>query len=332
MSESGSKVLLNARENLDKLKRISYNVKTRIEPLRGYEDNGLSHDECQVLVRRDGIRSEVIGEYAAFDDQGQKVIESSRKIKHLKLQDQTIDLRFYHPKKKTMIAAIYFHNNVKPYGNGFFWNVYGSFLEGRLDGHELSIIDLMIASSDRIEFHGMDTVKDIPCYIFGAITDYGVLNIWISPDCQFNILKWRLINNRSNLSHDGKPLSSFGWFRNETREYIYDEIEKIDGYAIVTNGELRTQEDIVVNNESVNRILVYRTQRSNIKINPDFEAMGAFKIDLPEGTILLAKGGEYEEYQFVNGEIVPYVNPLHTVDDDLNLRIKKPNQSQENIK
>jgi hypothetical protein len=332
MPENTSKVLLDARENLDKLKRISYNVKTHIEPLQGYEDNGLDHDECQVLVRRDGISSEIIGEYSAFDRKGQKVIESSRKIQKLKLHDKTIDLSFCHPKRNLVIAELYFLNNVKPNGNGFHWNEFGTFLESRLDGHEFSVIDLMVESSNGFDYCGTENVKDIPCHIFKAATDYGVLKIWISPDYNFNILKWRLVRDRSHLFCDSNPLSNYDRFRNETQEFIYDRIENIEDSFIVTSGELRRQEDIIVDQKPSNRTLIFRSQRSDIKINPDFEALGAFKIDLPEGTILVAKGGDYDKYKIVNGDIVPFIDPSYIVDDDLNLRIIKSNQSKGNIK
>ena len=197
-----------------------------------------------------------------------------------------------------------------------------------MDGHESSIIDLMLESSKGLDCHGKDNVNDIPCYIIGARTDYGELKVWISPDYHFSILKWRFVRDISNLNCERRPLSDFDSFRNETQEFIYDSIERIEDHFIVTSGELRTQEDIVIDQNPTGGTLIFRSQRSDIKINPDFKALEAFKIDLPEGTILVAKGGNYDKYKFVNGNIEPFINPLYIVDDDLNLTIKKQNTSQ----
>jgi len=113
-------------------------------------------------------------------------------------------------------------------------------------------------------------------------------------------LKWEIIKDPNQFYRDGKFTND--WFTKWTAVYDAEKVEQIDGQYFITQARLNYKVDngdIVLVNDT------FHFNLNNIDLNPDYEAMGAFKIQLPEGTVVTHEEVPGIQFRWTNGKFVP---------------------------
>ncbi len=187
---------------------------------------------------------------------------------------------------------------------------YGGPLVGRIAGSENhSVYELLKEASDVTLHKSAAQILGYDAYLLEAKTKYGIVRAWIAPDAGCNCLKWEIVKTQNQLYRDGATTDDP--FTHWATVYDIERVEQIDGRYITTQGKLSW---IVKDGD---RELGNHTQRyrlTNIDFDPDYEAMGAFKIQLPEGTIVGDGDTEGVTYRWTGGQLVPLIAKTRTSD------------------
>ena len=176
----------------------------------------------------------------------------------------------------------------------------GAPLKGKLDGSNgQSIYDLLKGAPNLTLHDKVTKIIGHDTYLIEADTKYGVVKAWISPDLDYNCLKWEIIKDQNQFYRDGTTTNDrfTGW----TAVYDAEKVEQIDGQYFITKAKFNK---IVKNGDIVLADYTYHYNLKNIDLNPDYEAMGAFKIQLPEGTVVTDKDNPGVRYQWIGGKLV----------------------------
>lgn len=192
----------------------------------------------------------------------------------------------------------------------------GYFNHNNSDGHWTEIfekeIDKVILSDAK------EMVNDRACLVLKADTSCGSYTLWLDPQQKFTLREAHILIDANDRVW-GKPLKdSFIPFKCygppagrhfQTMEVLLDNIktEVIDGYVIPVEGIYTEHWTFDDGHRMDNQ---HRIRRSNIIWNPDFKALGAFEMDMPEGTVFLEDlgKGNYKKHIWSQGKMVPNEN------------------------
>lgn len=190
----------------------------------------------------------------------------------------------------------------------------GSPLLGGTNGGATIISSLLDAQSDNMnisldikpeKINGMFSYKVI------SDTKHNKITAWISPEKGYNIVKWTL---QKKPEHYKGPLKLKSWLE----IYEITELPKIEGVFVPTEATYTTRiEDI----SGLKFITNYKYRVEEIDLNPDFEKLGAFKIDLPNGTPVRIEEAPGIRYKWQDGKLVPDVDEY--VIDELDRMIEE---------
>lgn len=177
----------------------------------------------------------------------------------------------------------------------------GGPLVGKVFGNDFhSVYDLLKGASN-VTLHDTATkILDYDAYLLEANTRYGVVRAWISPDAGNNCLKWEIVKAQGQFYWDGAIAADFQ-FTHWVATYDAERVERIDGRYITTQAKFKhtvTDGDTELSN------ITHHYKLTNIDFDPDYEAMGAFKIQLPEGTVVTDKDNPGVKYQWIGGKLV----------------------------
>ena len=187
---------------------------------------------------------------------------------------------------------------------------YGGALGGKIYGNNhKSAAELLGESADLTLRNEQENIGGTPCYVLEATTEYGKVTAWIAAAKGYIALKWSIHKTSSNL-FDDKPLSSDSWLA------VFDsaEVQKVNGVFVTTGGCLTLTGSYT---EGRSIYLCYKYKISEIEINPDFETLGAFVFNLPDGTPVQITENPGIRYIWLNGEIVPDMKGLSFEDEEV---------------
>ena len=204
------------------------------------------------------------------------------------------------------------HLTDKSYSGVLTWqDEAGGFLEGRfrcdigtgadwIDVLQLALDeDVQIVSSQRdIDGH---TCVELLAHTREEARDK-TYHLWVDPHSGYHIRRASIvITENEPVDHSSEDPAAL---RSTRREYHIDDvtIEKISNYFVPTKGKKQTKFFYSDGTVETNRI---ETVVSKIEFNPDFEAMGAFVMDWPEGTIVRDLDTKLR-YQWEDNTLVPY--------------------------
>lgn len=189
----------------------------------------------------------------------------------------------------------------------------GDFLEGAFSvGNGTDHIADALAGAKDLQVSS-DQIGDVPCYMLkGTLPPYGRVTAWIAPDKGFTAMKYVIQKDSTDLIAPGRPLADIG-LSSWTITVDTTDLAEIDGVFVPVGGRY-THESIRATGEV--KTTSVRVKRSNVQLDPDFEAMGAFQIDLPEGTPIHLAEAPGIRYIWSNGQIVTDMNSLWFEDFD----------------
>jgi len=199
----------------------------------------------------------------------------------------------------------------------------GAFLEGRfwhnIDQDKGDWTELLRGQKQKNLGNDKELVGGYPCHVISAHTAHGDYKLWIDADHGYNVRHAVIALEGDDLAW-GAPLSQWTGKRTSNRRYSRVEMEiddvtiqEINGHFFPTEGTFVAK---ILYSDGTVRHRKQKVKRTNIKWNPDFDAMGAFVMDFPEGTLVSHR--DYPiQYRWSNGKLVPFIDPyiVHLLDE-----------------
>lgn len=248
-----------------------------------------------------------IGDVKRYNEDGTVDQNSSTLIAHVFDTEMGLHLQFYNPElkgnrpprawmvRKSRDESLHQHSETASHAGP---------LRGRYQGsNNHSIYDLLNEATtlkvhNKVVKHiGYDTV------LIEAHTEYGVVKVCISPELNYSCLKWEIIKGPNQFYRDGEFTND--GFTRLTAAYDAERIEQLDGQYVITQAKFNYK---VANRDTVLSNYTHHYKLRNIDLDPDYEAMGAFRIDLPEGTEVTHEDIPGRKFCWAKGEFSPNMN------------------------
>lgn len=191
--------------------------------------------------------------------------------------------------------------------------------QGILEGHHygssgLTIAELLELSPNYTMNPSGDTIGGQEFPVLTGKSDHGTVSVTVDPNNGFHARRIRIEKGPGDL-FDGQPLP----LPNDAFEpalslqklimFLDDvEFEIIDAVAVPKSGVFTIERHM---SDGSKREFHARFQRTKITLQPDFSKLGAFRVDLPDGTLVLFRDGPRAggvRFEWRNGTIVPTVD------------------------
>ncbi|MBN2180762.1 MAG: M20/M25/M40 family metallo-hydrolase [Sedimentisphaerales bacterium] len=177
---------------------------------------------------------------------------------------------------------------------------HGAPLKGKIDGNNhQSIYDLLKGATILKLYDEIAKMLGYDTYLIEAETKYGIVKAWISPDAGYNCLRWEIVKKQNQFYRDGTTTNDR--FTKRTDAFIAEKVEQIYGKYVVTQAKFDNK---VENGDTILGDYTYHYNLKKIDLNPDFEALSAFEIKLPEGTIVRDENNPEVRYKWTSGRLV----------------------------
>jgi hypothetical protein len=276
-----------------------------------HRDEGFPHTSDIIFRRdRDNNRAEWLGQYLVRDSQGDVDLDSSRITKDI--ANGKIFVGLGGPgladltgKRDGRFASLQYNYTEKikgllehPTGGGpLFGKMYGSSYK--------SVPDLLGEASNLHIHDKTESINGVVCFVFEGTSAYGKTTAWIAPEKGYNAMKW-VIEKASHSLYDSTALS-LRWPRIEGWQVTYNvkelyEIPSEDRAIFVPKTSYYAHSiHFRDGTQTVNR---GEYETSDIQLKPDFAALGAFEIDLPDGTRVFNADFPSMRHIWLNGKPV----------------------------
>lgn len=189
----------------------------------------------------------------------------------------------------------------------------GYFSHNNRDGHWTVVLEKEInrvVLSDKNEM-----IEGISCLVLKADTSCGNYTLWLDPQEKYCLRKAHIIMDSNDrvwgklLKESSIPLQCYG---PDNRRYFQSmevilsvvKTETVDGKTIPVEGLYAEHWTFNDGSRMDNQ---YQIRRCNIAFNPDFSALGAFVMNMPEGTVFQEAlgSGNYKKYTWSQGKLIP---------------------------
>jgi hypothetical protein len=179
---------------------------------------------------------------------------------------------------------------------------FGGPLTGRLFGSkDQSICELLKGASRPIVHGEVARMLGHDAYLVEADTQYGRVRAWISPDLGYNCLKWQLNKGENQFYRDGVAVDE-----GATSDAVYEatKVEQVGGFYVVTGARFGYKVTDARSKKLISHSS-YDYKARHISFNPDCESVGAFRIQLPEDTIVRDQDLPGITYRWTGGQLHP---------------------------
>ena len=187
-------------------------------------------------------------------------------------------------------------------------------LDGYLANDQVGLVELLRQAKDLRLHPSKETVQGVECYLLEASTDHGTYKVWLDPSHGY-LPRKAIVQKRGGDVFDHKPLTETPLLE---ADFILSavEIQQVDGRLVPVACE--TEETWRLR-DGRSQTMHTAHKRARIDFDPDFQAMGAFTPDIPNGTRVNYQ--DYTEtglaYQWMDGKLVPLVDDADIKDMDI---------------
>jgi hypothetical protein len=211
----------------------------------------------------------------------------------------------------------------------------GRFMDGDAACKTRSLPEIMREGSIHLR-DKMEIVDGHKTYVLEAENQYGKQILWIDPEFGCNPRRIIMHTEADDLHADDKPLgispskspdgiTKTPWVAKYLEEIIVEsiEIDNINGVFLPTSAVI-----LSTTTYSTGEVTKIRAthKRTNTNLNPDFDAMGAFELDIPDGVPVFFYGtreGSGIQYEWFDGK--PRINIDELFLDSLDNQIDQLN-------
>lgn len=288
------KLLDNSMKWLTWQESVSMQVQVDIQ---GKENNVQNfHVSKTYTFRRDNERTEWIGKIISYEKDG-SVGENSYERKQIMTGEHYLETSNLFEKKPELGFIRLKYKEIQE--NMLDDADTGGPLFGRVSntGHK-TIIDILKEVKDVSLSNDQKDINGILCHEIKGKSQYGELTVWIASNRGNSVIKWMIHKNPENYTG---PLKIKNWLAiYEVKELVHIEDSFVPGVA---NYTLRIEKD-----DGIEYTSTYNYKVDNVILKPDFEAIGAFKINLPDGTPIRIVEHPAIKYVWKNGKPVTDVD------------------------
>ena len=311
--------------SLSVLDKSTYEIETQmaIEGIQDYE--GPKSIIRKSIVYRDGDRWAVIAE-------DQFIFEDSQRPTEIFYYNQIIDKRSitYRSDGNKPVRAVYVDSDLKT-GKAKARAAWGGGIisEGYILGNDPLWLPDILRSSLTLEVRNeKPEIDGYPTYVLESRGENGKIILWLDPNSGFHPRRIEEQKSGEDLLN-GQPVSSIRSEGNivsnkqlEKYSLVIDsvKIEQIDAVFVMTGAnitETRTYSDGHEIRAS------YDFKRSKVDLNPDFNALKAFKIKVPDGTPVYDQDFPAGRFRILGNKMVPAEDPTFEEIDKMVDEIKK---------
>ena len=259
--------------------------------------------KAEFIHRRSGEQAEWFGVVTYFEDDGTDVPLYTRQFRHVMDDTRSVNA------SRVPSHESVFHGSVTDTGYAKELLYYsaepcrGGFLHGPLDGSgEARNVADLLSKSDSLRVASRENIRGTDCYVLTADTKYGTVSAWIAPDLGHNALRVELVKNkphhlfREGVLLKGSPLNEFSLVIDSI------DVQRVGDVFVPVSGECRTTHTLSGGERRETRIEV---KRSDIDLNPDFKALGAFALNFPDGSKIQHLDFDGANYEVQGGKLVP---------------------------
>ncbi len=190
----------------------------------------------------------------------------------------------------------------------------GNYLDGFLWGDKQSI-DVILKENFEISLRSeMENVNGTDCHVIDANTPYGKYTLWFDPEHGYNMAKAKSYKSGNDLYFD-KPVNTKMNIQSGVRTAYKQpgETEYVDFLLEITEFKkfgdiwvpIESETQITTKYDDRTSIYTKHLKRTHVDINPDFEAVKAFKPDIPEGARVRYEDEPQKNYIWQDGKAVP---------------------------
>lgn len=278
---NAAEILLRYKKSLLWSQSVSMRIKATVDVDANHPNKEFFPSKVDFIFRQDHDRAEWLGQRLLFDDEGKVDRLNSRVIKQISTGEFFLDVSETSPFAAFPRAAVVNRDYKELQENVLDSSDLCGPIFGKLPGINHKGIAGLLGESNNLRLHDkQESVNGMPCYVLEATTKYGRVTAWTAPEKGYNALKWVFEKGPSDLFD--KTLVSLKW-PETTSISMFDsaEVQEVKNVFITTGGCLTH----TVNFADGRKYVSYEKYKvSEVEINPDFEALGAFKVDLPNGT------------------------------------------------
>ena len=308
---NAAEILLRYKKSLLWSQSVSMRIDATIDVDANDPRKKFFPSKVDLIFRRGHDRAEWIGQRSIFDDTGNADKLDSKVIKRISTGKLFLDVPNTSPFAAFPRAAVVWRDykellevtlDSKDFGGGP--------LLGRIHGINHKGIAGLLGESNDLRLHDKQEILDgVSCYVLEGTTKYGKVTAWIAPEKGYNALKWVFECGRDNLFDDA-PLSA-KWPELQSAKEVFEcvEMEEVNDVNTVFVPKRARSTHTVKFANGTKLCSQSEYTVSDIRLNPDFESLGAFKIDLPDGTRVFVEECPGVRYIWQGGEIVPADDP-----------------------
>lgn len=283
-------------------------MSVRVETRLTETSNGTAKTQDEVwefVHARDGKNCEWTGRHWTYDDNGNPIMGGSKDFQELTLPDKERHLHTSRPliQSGSEYQRAYLLKDYRGRSHILLGSVsFGGYLDSRFPGIGTNS-NLAEALSENPRTIGMEEIDGEICHIVESRASFGTLTAWIAPKKGYNALRFVLAKKPGDMD-DGKSLEEMGY--TDLTAVVEDiEMAMIDKTLVPIRGKLTLTFSSTDGRNVTSQVTA---TRSDVDLNPDFEAMGYFKIKLRDGNPIRDDGSS-ARYQALDGELVPVVPP-----------------------
>jgi len=260
------------------------------------------------IFRRDHERAEWLGKKLEMDENNKVDLDKCHVIKTI--MDGNAFARLTSGLDRPPVGA--FINRDKEFYSRFLNRllrhpINGGPLWGRIYGSgNKSVADLLSGAASLSIRENLEEVNGTVCYIVEAKTKYGKVTAWIAPEKGYNALRWSIHKASNDLFSEAPISEAWEGMRANSwlADFVVDDLQKIGDFWVTKSGCMAISISYNEDSRIKTRVTKYKYKVSDIQIDPDFEALEAFKIDFPDGTPVQIEQVPGVRYVWQNGKPV----------------------------
>ncbi len=338
---SSADALLRYRKSLSHLHSVSMKITTNVDS----NDHEYFPQTLDYVFRRDrdNNRAEWLGKQLIFGNEGEVDMQNSEVIKNIADGNIYIDLAGANLANeidsRRVILRYKYTESLKEllenpnHGGPLFGKMYGS--------NYKSVADLLGEASNFHVHETKENINGVACFILEGTSEYGKVTAWIAPENGYNAMKWVIEKGPHHLFNDTAISQKWPGIKDWQVTYNVKELHKIISEDNTVFTPKLSSFNFHINfRDGTNNVDHYEYKVSDIQLNPDFEALGAFKIDLPEGIRVFNKDIPNLIFRWKNGKPVADVdrrfldildNEIEQIESDVNTKSAEATDNKDNV-
>lgn len=300
---SSAGALQRYRESLSYLQSVSMNIVANVDS----NDHEFFPQTLDFVFRQDmkSNRAEWLGKQLVYDSTGELNLLVSSSIKDIADGNMLARLQndFFNKeaaRSRFIVLRYNYKEKLKEllenpnWGGPLFGKMYGS--------NYKSVADLLGESTDLHILDKKEKINGVACFVLEGKSKYGKVTAWIAPEKGYNAMKWVIQKDPHHLFNDAtisKRTESWQVSFNvkEFHEVIVEDntvfAPKLAYFTFTINFR-----------DGTKNIDHFEYKTSDINLKPDFEALGAFKMDFPDGIKVFNEDLPGVRFKWENGKPV----------------------------